>query len=270
MRVYETYYEVVLKQLPPSASQLRLLDVGEQLGRALAERRPDIVPVPASLVVEHWHYEPASFDAIVAYDHFPSKAFLRAALPLLREGGRLVLVLPYNKLSTAWGERLRQAGYVRLLVEHAQERQGVLIRGERAHQQADTLARVQVASQADADTLALADYRGRFVHVLVRQTPNKPAWRLAPDEVLEWHCAALDESPKRILAFTSLPKAVAFMQSAVLANVIRDVNKVAKFRKELVQEWQMPVLLNPTLAQVQAQAVLWLWLDPSQAEAPDE
>jgi hypothetical protein len=193
-------------------------------------------------------------------------------LPLLRQGGRLIIVLPYNKLETRWGERLRETGYVRLLVEHAQEREGVLIRGERPHSQADTLARVQVATQGEQDAQDVTQYGGRFVHVLVRQTPNKPAWRLAPDESIEWRCAALarEGQAKRILAFTSLPKAVAFLQAAVLADAIRDVNKVAKFRKEAVLDWQVAVLLNPTLAQVQGQPLDWLWLDPAGAETPDE
>lgn len=49
------------------------------------------------------------------------------------------------------------------------------------------------------------------------------------------------------MAFTSLVKAVAFMQPAVLAGLIHDVNQMGKFRRETVEAWGRPVLVNPAL-----------------------
>jgi SAM-dependent methyltransferase len=257
----------VLKQLPPSASQLRLADVGAAYAELLAQARPDVLALPASLDVSAWAFEPSSLDAVVAYDVWLSPAFLQASLQALREGGRLVVVLPYEAFDVAWGQLLEANGYVRVLVEPAgDDGAGVLLRGERAHTQSDTLARVRLAHEGEADALSLATYRGRFVTFLVRQTPNKPVWRIAPDERIVWEAVTHGEA---LLGFTSLPKAVSFMQGAVLANAIRDVNKFPKFRKETVQAWGVPVLLNPSVGALNAPFGTRP-LEPTQAEAPDE
>jgi len=91
----------------------------------------------------------------------------------------------------------------------------------------------------------------------VTQTPNKPAWKLSPDEKLEWRAATLlDPATGRpaLLAFSSLVKAVAFMQSAILAplRVINGVNKVAKFKAEVAQSWELPMILNPAFEDVRS------------------
>ena len=73
-----------------------------------------------------------------------------------------------------------------------------------------------------------------------------------------------------LLAFSSLPKAVDFMQPAVLQGLIHDVNKVGKFGKETVKNWGLPIVLNPTLEKIQDFPIDFLELDANTAEASDE
>ncbi len=253
----------IIKQLPPSASLLKAWDVGGALAAAVMAQRPDVAAEVVSVLPEHWPTR--EVDTVLGYDLYLSDALLRRALAALRPGGRLVIANPQQPLDTAWGERLTALGYVRLLLEPLDTGGGMLLRGERPHTAADTLARVQVAAQADADALTLAAYRGRFVHLLVQQSPNKPAWRLTSEDRIVWQAVC---SGGQMLAFTSLPKAVAFMQVAVLAGRLRDVNKVAKFRREVVTGW--PLRLNPTLDALPNAPLTLVAVDPTLAEAPDE
>jgi SAM-dependent methyltransferase len=196
---------------------------------------------------------------------------MAAVLRVLRPGGRFILVNPFGDVDAEWVRLLENAGYVRILVEAAVDEQGVLIRGERVHETADTLARVQGVAGRDADLLDLETYRGRYVHLLVRQTPNKPVWRLGPDDVLTWEAAAIREGGDLILlGFSSLPKAVGLMQPAVLEGLVHGVNKVGKFTKDVARTWPHAVLMNPTLERIQGADVQFLAVDPQSAEAPDE
>ncbi|MCS6835911.1 MAG: hypothetical protein NZ750_07825 [Anaerolineae bacterium] len=265
------FIEAMLKQLPPSASTLRLLDVGGLCGPVLARQRPDIQAQAVSLIATHWQEAPASAAAVVGCDLYLSHALLRAAHNALRPGGRLIVVQPLETMDAheRYAERLTQAGFVRLLIEPALNRAGLLLRGEKPHTTGDTLARVRQTADADADALDLSGYRGRYLHLLVQQTPNKPAWRLSPDEPLRWRALAFQaEDGLRLLAFTSLPKAVAFLQAGVLAGRVRDVNKVAKFPREAAQSWPVLALNLPPEALPDAPA--WLDVDPNQAAVPDE
>lgn len=264
--------DLILKQLPPSSSTLRLLDVGGTVGEALRLARPDITPVVASLRPQDWDAPTASYDAIVAVEYGLDADFLGACLVRLREGGRLVVLNPHTPFDVAHGQTLEQASFVRLLIESAAGG-GVLIRGERAHTTSDTLARVAVAGASDADAQTLATYTGRFVHVLVQQTPNKPVWRLTDEDVIKWQAVVVAQARPRLLGFSSLPKAVGWMQAAVLRGWVRDVNKVAKFRKEVLAEVLGDVaglLLNPTPESLFNEVTGWIPLDPSRAERPDE
>lgn len=254
---------LIAQHLPPSAATLHLLDIGAQHAD-LTRLRPDIVMRAGSLDVQHW--DDMRVDAIVASDHLLTSAFLAAALQRLRAGGRLIILNTFQPFDPAVGDQLSAVGFVRILVERLPQTDGMLIRGERAHTTQNTQVRIRAATDATAP-LTLAEHRGRFVHLLVRQTPNKPAWKLTPEDVLVWHTVQLGAE---LLAFTSLPNAVAFMQTAVLAGTIHDVNKVAKFRTELVTAWAIPVVLNPSAEVMTAHTIEWYQLDMASAEAPDE
>lgn len=265
------YLQAFAKQLPPSASSLHLLDVGGAAGAVIRAVRPDVEVVVASLQVRVWQYPPMSVDAVALYDHLIDAGLLKTVLEILRPGGRFIAVLPTGIVEEAWGRRLEAAGYVRILVEPAVAGQGVLVRGERPHHTADTHERVNIAAQADEAGLTLDRVPGRFVHLLIRQAPNKPVWRMEADEPLNWQAIALDaEGQPRLLAFTSLPRAVSLMQPAVVAGRIRDVNRVGKFAKETVQAWGLPLIVNPTIEMLADGHIVSLPVDWREAEAPDE
>jgi hypothetical protein len=268
----QEFVDAMLKHLPPSASELRLLDVGGVVGGRLSQLRADLRLIAASLYIPHWTYPRNSVDAVVAYDVLLSAEFLAAVLYVMRPGGRLIVVNPMNTVTADAAKTLENAGYVRILVEPAlYPPSGVLLRGEKAHPTQDTLERVESVAARDRDALDLATYRGRYVHLLIQQTPNKPAWKRTPQEVIAWHAAAIERDAQTfLLAFSSLPKAVSFMQAAVLRDFIRDVNKVVKFNKDTAALWTQPILLNPTLESVQAYSVTQMTIDPQTAEAPDE
>lgn len=271
MSATRDYLLTMAKHLPPSASSLRLLDMGGIAGETLRQRRDDLDIVAAPLNVRAWAIEPASVDAVVAYDMALRPALLEAVLNVMRPGGRFIVVHPAGQVSQEQVRTLENAGYTRILVEAALNGFGVLIRGEKPHTTADTHQRVQTVAQQDADALTLADFKGRYVHLLIRQHPNQPAWKRQPDEPLTWEAAALArDAGVVLLAFSSLPKAVAFMQPAVLADAVRDVNKVAKFSQATAASWPHDVLLNPTLDALQGERVTFVPVDPATAERPDE
>jgi hypothetical protein len=261
------FIQALAKHLPPSSSALQLLDVGGTCGEYLQELRPDVQVGVASLAISNWQYAENSADAITGYDIHITDEFLKQALKILREGGRLIVLNPHAGFETHYAQQLTTHGYVRLLVENAITHHGVLIRGERTHSQQDTLARIQTIATHDVNTLTLEQYHGRFVHLLIKQSPNKPVWKLTPDENITWQAVQMGEF---VLAFTSLPKAVGFMQSAVLENLIKDVNKMPKFKKELAQTWQFPILLNPILDPIKQLQLAWYPIDMHTAEASDE
>jgi hypothetical protein len=243
------------KHLPPSASTLRLLDVNGAAGDLLRLRRPDLAVTVGEDAPEN------SLDAIVAYDAALTDEHLCALLLALRPGGRLISVDSLGEPSAALVKRLEAAGYTRILVEEMLP-SGVLMRGEKPHTTGDTLARIESVALRDS-----ADFRGRYVHLLVRQTPNKPVWALKPGDVVAWEAVGLTGEPPVLLAFSSLPRAVAFMQPAVVSGAIKDVNKVAKFSRAVVESWALRV--NPT-ADILEHPIVMLPLDPALAETPDE
>jgi hypothetical protein len=268
-RVGRILTEAMLKHLPPSASRLSVLDVNGRAEEILRKQRPDLQIT--SVGEMPWNVSPGSFDAITAFDDDLRGDLLAAALDALRPGGRLIVMATQGDPNETQVRTLEQHGFTRILVEAGAECPlpvGVLMRGEKPHVAPDTHARVRVAADQDEDALTLDQYRGRFVHLLVRQSPNKPAWAIRADEPVTWEAITLDDD---LLAFTSLPKAVAFMQPAVLAGAIRDVTKVAKFAKETVREWTHPLRLNPPPHTTSTGVAFGaLPIDPSTAEAADE
>lgn len=182
-------------------------------------------------------------------------------------------------------KHLTDAGFVRVLTERAIEGYGVLSRGEKPY--GVNTASVERIAQAAAlddtsgkleiiDAAALPDYgRGRFIFLLVRQSPDKPAWAIQPGETIRWDAALITDPAQQpyLLAFTSLPKAVAFMQPAVTTGWLIGVNKVAKFEKTAAPPWGLNVLVNPPFEAMRTQYTfqgVYLSVDPSSAASRDE
>lgn len=269
-RLTRLLIEAMGKHLPPSASTLNLVDVNGAAGAILAEKRADLAVTPVAGEPAAWNIAPESADAVVAFEGDLNADFLAAALTVLRPGGRLIVMNSRGEVSDAHVKTLEAAGYTRILVEIGAEcplPTGVLMRGEKPHTTADTLARIQQVATNDEDALSLADFKGRYVHLLVVQTPNKPVWALGEGETVQWQAVTVDG---KLIAFSSLPKAVGFMQPAVMQGRINGVNKVAKFDKTTAAAWAQPVLLNPTLDALNGKAIAFTEVDPATAEASDE
>lgn len=271
-QIQRHFVAVMAKHLPPSASALQLLDLDGRSGRLLAELRADlrIRHCPAAKLSDAT-LQPGSIDAVVAYDVDIDDGALRKALRVLRPGGRLIALQSRGAVHASQPRQLRDNGYVRILVEPALDGLGVLLRGERAHLSADTAERILTVSGADADMLDLAAFRGHYLHLLIQQQPNLPAWKRQPDDPISWRAAAIArEGMPTLLVFSSLPKAVAFMQPAALAGTIKDINKVGKFSRVTAETWRWGAILNPTPDLLAADALAWVEIDPATAEAPDE
>jgi hypothetical protein len=259
----------MLKHLPPSPSQLNLLDVNGKAREIFEKHRPDL----AITVVEgsEWGVPPQAFDAVTAFDEDLRGDLLDAARNALRPGGRLIMMATNGDPDEGRVRTLEQYGYTRILVETGAECPlpvGVLMRGEKPHVTDDTNARVRVAADQDADSQTLDGYTGRFVHLLIRQSPNKPAWAIRADEPVTWEAVTLDGT---LLAFSSLPKAVAFMQPSILAGKIGGITKVAKFSRETARAWPAPVKLNPAPDILDGGASIGtVAIDPDSAETSDE
>ena len=73
-----------------------------------------------------------------------------------------------------------------------------------------------------------------------------------------------------MLGFSSLPKAVGFMQPAVLAGFITDINKIGKFSVKTASACEWRIILNPALEALVGEAPTFINIDFTLAEAPDE
>lgn len=243
---------------------MRVLDLDSVFDETLRQQRQDLEVHSEDGTLAAGQVAPSFFDAVLAYDREADPDFLALALDALRPGGRLILLQSSAALDAAYVEILEQAGYTRILVEQ-QADDALLLRGEKPHVEQRTLDRIQVVAAQDADL------RKPYVHLLIRQTPNKPIWALREDEDLEWAALALGtDADLQLLVFSSLPKAVAFMQPAVLQGRHLEVNKVARFKREIALSWPLPMLLDPPV-EILAGESLSLWpVDPQSAEQPDE
>lgn len=242
-----------------------------------------------------------SIDAVFAqrvYYFLPSevqKRLLAEVLRVLRPGGRFIMVNPAADKSPlgAWrelqhglcpaldmfvwhlvanqlggftpqsiSERLIEAGFARILAEPVLNGWAILSRGEKPYAEGtSTLERVKSGD-------SILSTAGKFIHLLIKQSPNKPAWALKPEDKILWEAAAVAiENQPTALAFTSLPKAVSFMQQAVMTGTIKEISKVAKFSKQTAAAWPFPILLNP---EENLPATSFIPIDPSTAESPDE
>ena len=231
------------KHLPPSASLARVLALDEQAAAELA----GLAQVTPAHSLEDLPDGP--FDA-VAGSAAPGQ--LETLAQRLRPGGRLILT--HAAGPEALLAALTEAGLIHCLSEAHGELS--LYRGERppvgsALERTQTLAAAAQAGGRPDDALPIADVfslKSPFVFLLIFQTPNKPAWKLVPGEPVDWRAAtllpALGEQPV-LLAFSSLVKAVAYMQRAVLARRLDGINKVGKFPAAAAQGWPLPLALNP-------------------------
>jgi hypothetical protein len=271
-RVARLMIEEIAKHLPPSASSLQLVDVNGGAGEVLAELRGDLQVITVSQDAA-WDLPANSVDAVVAFGDALDERGLKLALDALRPGGRLIMTDPDGEVSAAKVDTLEGAGYTRILVDVGAECPmplGVMMRGEKPHITEDTLERVQGVAEKDDVHTDLQTYKGRYIHLLIQQTPNKPVWALKPNEKVEWQAVVLDDAQPTLLAFSSLPRAVAFMQPAVMTGQVKDINKVAKFSKETALTWTLPVLLNPDVSALEGRRIARVSIDPDTAEAPDE
>lgn len=268
----QRFVEALAKHLPPSASRLSLLDIDGRCGDILADRRADLdIRCPAANDLQRPEIPPAAADAIVAFDCDLDSQMLRSIADNMRPGGRFIAVLPRSQVHECWVGLLEAGGFVRILVEPAVDGVGLLIRGEKPHTTVNTLERIQSVARADVDLLDLAAYRGPYLHLLIRQSPNKPVWKLEAGEAIAWRALALgDDSNAVLLAFSSLPKAVGFLQPAVLIDMVRDINKVGKFARQVAEGWGRLFILNPTLDSIKDRQLVWLHIDPETAAASDE
>jgi hypothetical protein len=236
------------RHLPPSAGLPRVFVVDEASARELPEA---IERVNAG----------DDADAVVGR---ASPEGLARWFAQLRPGGRLILAhpAPAEELLKA----LTDAGFIHCLVE-PQPDGLTLYRGERPPL-GDSVARLESLITHHVSRAT------PFIFLLITQSPNKPAWKVAPDEVIEWRAATIVDpatSAPSLLAFTSLVKAVAFMQPAVLAGFITGVNKVGKFPRAMAQAWPLPFHLNPDFEAVRAwRAGPSFGVDPRTAVTGDE
>jgi len=271
-RLERLLIEAMAKHLPPSAASLRLVDIGGRASPVFTETRVDLDVVLTPGRSDTWQLPADSIDAVVAYDCAPDDMLLAAALSALRPGGRLILLDPKGKPDSTLVTALELGGFTRILVAVGVESPkavGVLMRGEKPHTEEHTVERIkQVAGR---DNEAVARRSSRYVHLLIQQTPNKPAWKLQKGEQIEWRAVAVAGAGESVvLAFSSLPKAVEFMQPAVLAGHITAVNQVAKFSWETARAWPFPIMLNPSDEIFDTQMVVFVAVDPATAEAADE
>ena len=266
------FVTAMAKHLPPSSSRLRLVDIDGQCGHVLAERRADLdIRLLAADNLHLPNMPPNSVDAAVAYDIELKTDLLKRVLDMLRPGGRFIAVLPGGRVTQGCAELLEKHDYVRILAEAAVDELGLLIRGEKAHHSEDTWRRIQAVAGAEGDLLDLRAFKGRYVHLLIQQKPNKPGWKLAAEEKIRWQALALQRgADKALLGFSSLPKAVGFMQPAIAAGRIHGINKVGNFDKARAMAWTWDVILNPKPDSIRHQRLAFVKIDPSTAEAPDE
>jgi hypothetical protein len=228
---------VFARHLPPSAGLPRVLALDPATAAELAAAAEVTAsPDPAAA--------PGPYDAI-AGRRLATAAELAHLAAHLRPGGRLILAAAAEPAPLL--AALTAAGCIHCLVET--EGSLTLYRGERPPESASTLARAQQLAAAEMTGAAGEQPPAlpRFVFLLVTQTPNKPAWKLAPGERVTWRAATIVRgAAPHLLAFSSLVKAVAYLQPAVLAGAISGVNKVAKFPATAAAAWPLPLLLNPS------------------------
>ncbi len=255
------------KHLPPSAGLPRVLALDSRTAAELADDAEVILAGNDGALAQ------GSYDAIAGHS---APEALPELLQGLRPGGRAILTADAEP--EALLAAMERAGFIHCLVETAGD--VVLYRGERPPSGSPVERALSAEAAAGSSVTgglslaAPADLKTPYIFLLVTQTPNKPAWKLEPDERVTWRAATiqpLDERAPALLAFSSLLKAVAFMQAAILADAIAGVNKVGKFSAEAARGWPLPLALNPAFGAVSGLAAgPTLEVDPRTAITGDE
>jgi len=80
----------------------------------------------------------------------------------------------------------------------------------------------------------------------------------------------MEDGVDAALAFSSLPRAVAFLQPLVKSGAIRDAHKIAKFRRETAALWTFRVWANPPADLVTGKTLTLIEVDPKTAVTGEE
>jgi hypothetical protein len=260
-----SFIEVLGKHLPPEPSALRLADVGSRAGLVLGDMRPELEIVPVTGPVDTWALAPGSVDVVAAYDMRLGPLFMQTALAALRPGGRLIVVNPIGETHPSLVHLLEDAGFTRIFVEPALELPhpaGVLLRGEKPGSEPSGRDVPEIWRTA----IPVAQRQERFIHLLICQT----VVTAEENNTLIWQAAAVAGDDETVLlAFSSLGKAIQFMQPGVVTGRIRDVNKIAKFNWSVTKAWPQPFMLNPTDDILESFQLVFVPVDPATAETVD-
>jgi hypothetical protein len=233
--------QLILKHLPPSADlpRVRPLDARSKRWCMALDRQHAIKTSSTNDV-----------DATVASDI----VHVQDAVASLRPNGRAIFLIP-NKVGVTTElltEALISNGLTRILTESVLGDSFILVRGERPTDQPRTTDRIATIAQIESAAIEIlnldqAAQRYPQVHLLVRQQPPSRGWADRQPGTT-WEALTLQDAHSNqslLIAFTSLVKAVAFMQPAALAGAIHGVNKMPRFGTERTIGWRHPLIINP-------------------------
>ncbi len=257
--------QLILKHLPPSAGLPNVYACDERSRRwVMALQRQGHITLNPEQVN----------DAVLSSD----LSFAGEAVRRLRPNGRAIFLIP-NTADVSGQEvvqALTSAGFVRLLSEAVLDEAYLLARGERPTEQLHPVERIAAIAGLAPGTLELLEVkeaaeRYRALHLLVRQIPPARSWSDSMN--VSWQAGTVrDIAADRtvLLAFTSLVKAVAFMQPAVLAGALRNINKLPRFEMVHLIKWGLPVIVNPVFEVLRADPHFawdapWLEVNPQAA-----
>jgi len=233
---------LILKHLPPSAS-IPNVQAGDERSRrwGMSLERQGHITLNADRPI----------DGVLASE----LSFAPKAASSLRPNGRAIFLVPNTAdVSTeAVVQTLTAAGLVRILSESVLNEAYLLARGERPTTQARTTDRIATIAQVAPNPIEVVEIEEavqqyRSLHLLVRQDPPARAWNEAQPN-LTWQALTVQDAwADRVvlLAFTSLVKAVAFMQPAVIAGVIHNINKLPRYEMDQFLKWNLPLIVNST------------------------
>jgi hypothetical protein len=242
--------QLILKHLPPSADLPRVRPLDDRSARwCLAlDRQGSIISAADQ-----------SADATVASDI----AHVQSAVASLRPNGRAIFLIPNTEgiATESIIEALTSNDLTRILTESVLDHTFILARGERPTDQSSPLRyedlrerttdRIATMAQIESTSIEILNLDQAVrcyphLHLLVKQDPPSRGWDDMPPDTI-WDAMTVHDAQSNqnvLLAFTSLVKAVAFMQPAVLAGVIHGVNKLPRFETERIIGGHL-LIINP-------------------------